>query len=510
MRIIKDFFICCVLTLLSFGIVFAGYGVDPAIIPLRNQPETRDIGESTVTYHDPVYYIPGQENTIRFGVQCISPDGEYLVGIIKSYPEGWEVVGMAQEEEDWAQYYNDNIAVWGDPDGNWSWPDPYLYNGVENWFEAIVDIPHSAIGEQIITIDLIGDGWGSPPHQVIGIELTLTELTSSIYLMPFESFGETCSGGSINFDLELWNYTSDAHDILISYDAPIDYTLDISPLNIILDPGSTEIISITVNTPPDAPHIHTEEIIIIADPLGPDKELSGSASIYITTYTDFSVGLGSPMNDARFDLAAVEYNGKILAIGAQGELDGDPLPNRSIEAYCPIEDSWEYIASIPDSFNLGYGNILSAAVEGDYLLIQNPGDAVWPIYNLSSDTWSSTITPFGDSFGGQLVSWDGLIYIIGGMTGEYATNRLYSYDVYTDTYTQLADMPEHVYRYLHMSYAFDNKIYMIGGFHGQIQFNENLYYDISDGEWYYAEPMPASLWGGVAAVSGVISQIILT
>lgn len=500
MKRLKIFSVCFVLLFFAYS-QYAVLGQEITISDLSPSPsiEGKDIGNSTVTYVDPEFYVSGEENTIRLGILADSPDWEYLVGVVAEFPEGWDIISITQEGTDWDHDIEDNIATWGVTDGNWSSGQGYIYNA-EEWFEAIIDIPADASGTQTIVVDLFGDNFGSPPHEVLGIEVDIYELAENIYIMPEESYGSVCSGDSFDLMLQLWNNTDETLDIAFDYTAPMGYYLEFDPELLVVGPGDTEDFMVTVLTPGDAPDGATEEIIINAYPTTPRNDIEASAYIYATTFTGFYLDMLADMNEARGDHAAAVYDGLIYVFGG---VSGVVL--YSLEIYDPETDTWDF--GTPLSADL-VGDIQSpkagAAVDG-YILFQNDASDQWPIYNIADDSWSVTTSPFGSRFAGNLTACNnGLIYASGGIYNEAVRSNFYSYDILTDTWTELEDIPHPVY--FHSSFAHNGSIYIAGGLDGDFELDSVFVYNISDDEWDTAEPLPQTIWG---AASGVIGEFFL-
>lgn len=453
----------------------------------------KDLSGSGVTDTNVTFYSPGSDQDLEFLIWNNSPDVEWIEEIVITFPDGWEINSISHS----AGPTNSGTHAWnmsGEGTNVATWTGSYHYSLSDHWYEVNIYVPSDTDGPQTVIVDIYGDGWGAPPHEVLGIEVVFYQLEENLYFFPYESYGDACAGDSFDIVVTIWNATEDDMEVYFDFDADIGYYASFEPSSIFLDADESADITVTVSTPADAYNEHTEEITIYAYP-ALDKDIGAEAFIYATTYDDFMVGFVADMNNPRFDAAVVAYDGMVWIFGSQG----DPM-NRTVEFYDPDTDTWEFGTDIPATYDLGFGNTLSGAVIGDRILLQNPENATWPIYDASDDSWSDTTTPFGGSFAGMLAEYNGLVYFTGGNINDSATNSFYSYDMDTDTWTELTNLPGN--RFFHVAFAYDGHIYVAGGYDGA-NFHSSLFiYSIADEEWNTGVSMPGDFWGGVAAVSG--------
>ncbi|MEN6314098.1 MAG: kelch repeat-containing protein, partial [Clostridiaceae bacterium] len=132
--------------------------------------------------------------------------------------------------------------------------------------------------------------------------------------------------------------------------------------------------------------------------------------------TDLSI-FKAPMRTARYELAAIEANGKIYAIGGVNE---NGFLN-TVEEYDPLIDKWVYKASMPTA----RAGMALASIDGKIYAIGGHNederylDTV-EIYDPAADIWSSpgAILPVAGT-GCKAVVMDGRIYVVGGWNGNY-------------------------------------------------------------------------------------------
>lgn len=87
----------------------------------------------------------------------------------------------------------------------------------------------------------------------------------------------------------------------------------------------------------------------------------------------------------------------------------------------------------------------------------------------------------------------GVIHILGGHDGSTFTAKHYLYDIKSDSYTKLPDMPTR--RNWGTIFLYKNKIYVIGGYTSGGATNVNEVYDRETMTWETKTPMPAPRWG---------------
>lgn len=454
----------------------------------------------------PDYYISGTAQDIAFLIWNNSTDAEWLDEIIITFPVGWVINSITHYDGPnnsgshlWLmEGEGTNVARWYNTEGY-----GVQYSQSDHYYAVNITVPPTATGLQTVSVDIYGDVWGDPPHEVF-LDITLYELVDSIYLIPYESYGSVCAGDSFGKTISVWNNTGYELDVDLSYIASAGYTVLFVPNPVNVGPGEEAEFLAVVTTPETAGDGYTEDIEIhaINQINGVTETYTSTAYIYATTYTDYCVTLVASLNDERLDAGVVAYANKLYAFGGYHDPEGDVI---TVEIYDPLTDTWTYGTPMPAPY-LQYP--ASAANVGDQVLIQNGEDSAWKIYNITSDSWTSVNTPFNVSFGGQLASYGDKIYLTGGASAispnVNVTSRFYEYDIASDTWTQLPDMPDGAW--WHTTFAANGKIYVMGGFHGTgSTYNISTVcwaYDLANGTWDAVASMPAGRWGSAGAYNG--------
>ena len=195
---------------------------------------------------------------------------------------------------------------------------------------------------------------------------------------------------------------------------------------------------------------------------------------------------GAPIQ--RHENGYVEVNGKFYLVGGRG--------THSIQVYNPADSSWDFKAEPPNNISLHH---FQAAAIGDelYIIGAYTGDfpdetAVEDIYkyNVSTDTWSIVSEiPFSRRRGSAgLVAHNGKLYVVCGSTGGHGslserTALFDEYDPVNDTWTTLPNAPR-ARDHVHVD-VIDNKLYVAGGRNGQLAdaVIEVDVYDFNTGQW---------------------------
>ncbi len=164
---------------------------------------------------------------------------------------------------------------------------------------------------------------------------------------------------------------------------------------------------------------------------------------------------------ARFNHAAVAYNGKMYVAGgvqvSGGSSDG-LADAATFYVYDPATNTWALLAA--PAAALGAGASLVAVGDKLYAFRQW-GGGMW-IYTPATNTWTSRTVP-SNALGREhsAVVIDGKIIYFGGYNGSVYNNNVYVYDPALDTWTQKASGASK--RRAHTAVAIDGKMYVFGG-----------------------------------------------
>lgn len=118
-------------------------------------------------------------------------------------------------------------------------------------------------------------------------------------------------------------------------------------------------------------------------------------------------------------------------------------------------------------------------------------------YNVSSDAWSSTLSPMTFARGHlSFEAYSGFLYAFGGVTSKTISQDAEKYDLSTDEWETVESMPTP--RFASQSVEVDGKIYVIGGISSS-EFSENLQtsfaaevYDTTTDQWSILADMPGA------------------
>ena len=170
----------------------------------------------------------------------------------------------------------------------------------------------------------------------------------------------------------------------------------------------------------------------------------------------------APMLISRFGLSTSVVNGKIYAMGGWRRPPVS-LP-RDIEEYDPETDTWTKKAPMPTA----RAGLSTSVVDGKIYAIGGAysgggtGLSKVEVYDPATDTWATKASmptaraPFSST---SVVN--GIIYVIGGISGQTAFSTVEAYDPATDTWTEKTSMSG-VRGFLATSVV-GGKIYAIGG-----------------------------------------------
>ena len=158
-------------------------------------------------------------------------------------------------------------------------------------------------------------------------------------------------------------------------------------------------------------------------------------------------------------------DGMIYVIGGVNSSSLAALP--AVQAYDPLTDTWRTKADMPTARYLSG----SSAVNGKIYAMGGTPDGAHVVatveaYDPATDTWVPKADMLTTRSGLSTSVVNEIIYAIGGSPSGASNDWLGSsvaeaYDVTTDTWTEVADMP--TARARHISVALDGIIYVIGG-----------------------------------------------
>ena len=222
-------------------------------------------------------------------------------------------------------------------------------------------------------------------------------------------------------------------------------------------------------------------------------EIAGALSVHATE-TPF-IGNNEPMHQARDNLGVAVVNGKIYAIGIEG--DG------SIEEYDPSTNTWIFKAPMPTPrfffATAVYQNriyCMGGAIArcGSGFIVSGENE----LYDPATNTWTTKEALPTARANLQANVIDGKIYVIGGTKGNVPSNITEVYDPITDSWTTKASMPKtydcaNYYTNKYVSSVVNNKIFMFSSGLTEI-------YDTDNDSWSLrASPPPFgnALAGGV-------------
>lgn len=132
----------------------------------------------------------------------------------------------------------------------------------------------------------------------------------------------------------------------------------------------------------------------------------------------------------------------------------------------------------------------AAVVDDKLYLIGGRGERPVEMYNPSTQSWEEKATPPLPMHHFQAVAYDGKIYVIGALTGDYPYEdpilNVYIYHPQTDRWTKGPEIPEDRRRGAAGAVAYDGKIYVAGGIQnghasGHVRWLDA--FDPETGEW---------------------------
>jgi N-acetylneuraminic acid mutarotase len=224
------------------------------------------------------------------------------------------------------------------------------------------------------------------------------------------------------------------------------------------------------------------------------------------------------MPTGRMNLSTCAVNGKIYAIGGLGDENNRWIAYSTVEEYDPVTDKWTKKADMPTA-RAGFS---TSAVDGKIYAIGGEGNepgAPPPLftveeYDPKTDTWTKKTDMPTARFGLNTCAVNGKIYAIGGckwvnvngISVADAYSTVEEYDPKTDTWTKKTDMPT---KRTSSAGAVDGRIYVIGGDkenNGNFLSLVEQYDPIAD-KWTRRADMPTARTTSIAVVNGKIYAI---
>ncbi len=207
------------------------------------------------------------------------------------------------------------------------------------------------------------------------------------------------------------------------------------------------------------------------------------------------------MPTPRSGLAVVVHDGKVYAIGG---VDNEGATGE-VEVYDPETDAWTI--GVPKPLPAGF--VTAALVEdqvagtarfyvpGGIGEGEQPLDAL-EVYDPALDVWESR-APLPKALSAYaLVSWDGSLYLFGGLTEEGYSDSVYRYDPEADRWEPR--MPMEQARAFLGAAVVNDIVYVVGGFDGENELDVCDAYDPANDTWTPCSPM-ALQRGGLALVT---------
>lgn len=208
------------------------------------------------------------------------------------------------------------------------------------------------------------------------------------------------------------------------------------------------------------------------------------------------------MLTARTEVAAVALDGKVYVIGG---IDGFGRSVNMVEIYNPKTDEWvagpplpekrHHVAAVSVGEKLfvigGHAGLNFAPTKKMWML---EGDGWRELANLPEARGAAAVASYVNSEGREQ------IYIFGGAGENGVSNRVFTYDVGTNEWTRIKDMPTE--REHFGAATIGDKIYVVGGRENSVTKNRDdleVYFPEKN-IWAIGPPMPSKR-GGIAVAS---------
>jgi len=310
-----------------------------------------------------------------------------------------------------------------------------------------------------------------------------------------DSSQSSCPLSTIYYPLTVQNnyLVTDTLDIAVTSIWPTIPSLSA----IVLGPGASRVVTVTVDIPWDAAGSDTATVVATGQASG----LSDSATLETSGGSYWVDETPAPTASTSMDNVVIEYNDETYLIGGYGMT----TPAK----YTPVTGAWTPLAAEPAP-RIAYANdgCVGLNGSGQPVIVLFPdttsGATTLHRYNIISDTWDSPAMPVELPASGiwapDIVSdrANNVCYISGGATtpGAGNLNTLYAYYPATNTAAALAPMTS--VRDFHASWLYNGMVCVGGGNNG-VAMNSTQCFDITSGTWSAENatlgPLPYAIWG---------------
>ncbi|MCA9152227.1 MAG: putative Ig domain-containing protein, partial [Planctomycetales bacterium] len=176
----------------------------------------------------------------------------------------------------------------------------------------------------------------------------------------------------------------------------------------------------------------------------------------------------SKMNSIRYDHGyAVDNLGRAYAMGGVGVLGNGEIWD-SVERYDVVNDAWSNVASLPQPLHgmstVGDGNGHLLVFGGSNAVDDSGIQSTTYSYDVATDSWSSLANmPMGTRDSAAVLGDNGLVYVLGGVSSSGATDAVQVYDLTTNSWTSETNLPTPLYSHAAV-YDRQGHIVVAGGF----------------------------------------------
>ena len=192
--------------------------------PVRLPSGIRSVDGSTVTdvWPSTIVYAIDFEYDLCFDVTVVTYDAEYMDRFDVDLPDYWSVVGIYPKApttgcpvDTIAGVDADNIVYWQIDGDIPSYCGPW-YGDVQ--FCVRIDVPGCFGDPWTLPWNIVGDGFGSDPHQVSGSTDPLDCVPAGLYIDGDTVAGNSCQGVTNTIGLNLENHTGAEGTFSLAYD----------------------------------------------------------------------------------------------------------------------------------------------------------------------------------------------------------------------------------------------------------------------------------------------------